>query len=136
MSAAISVIRNSFISVKFITKLGKTKGKVHHTRYLDGSAAVEQSLGMAGHSYPTSTLPTWAAHLNPCDSLGPSPRQARFVDGAQGREMSTGKCPQGADLWFSPSFRPFLFISHVLLPEQVKLGNKVLTSATLCRGQG
>lgn len=85
--------------------------------------------------YATSILPTWAAHLNPCDSLGPSPRQARLVDGAQGREMSLGKCLQGANLWFSPSLRPLLFTSPVLLPEQVKLGDKVLNSATLCRGQ-
>jgi len=68
-STAISVIRNSFTSVKSNTKLGKTKRKVHLTRYLDGSAAVELSPGTEGRSYPTSTLPVWAAHVNPCDSL-------------------------------------------------------------------
>lgn len=38
--------------------------------------------------YPTPTLPTWGAHLKfprweAWDFLGPSPRQPRFVDGAQ-----------------------------------------------------
>lgn len=45
MSVAISGIRSSFTSLKFNRKLGKTKRKVHHMRYLDGSAAVEHSLG-------------------------------------------------------------------------------------------
>ncbi|KAK4830199.1 hypothetical protein QYF61_009266 [Mycteria americana] len=44
-SAAISGIRNAFTSMKFNRQLGKTKIKVYCMKYLDGSAAVEQSLG-------------------------------------------------------------------------------------------
>lgn len=45
------------------------------------------------------------------------------------------KHPQHADLWFSLSLRALLLQRPVLLPEQDRLGDGVLTPATLCRWQ-
>lgn len=45
--------------------------------------------------------------------------------------MPTGKCLQGADLWFSPSLRPLLFIRPVFLPNKSNEGIRC-SSPQLC----
>lgn len=132
MSAAFSVTRNSFTSMKFNTKLGKNQGKAHHTRYLNGSASVKQSPGVAGLSCSTSTFPTWAAHLNPGiisktnKVCGQSSRE-----GDLHWEMSIG-CRSVVQ----PLVEASHFISPLLLPEQVTLADNVFSSTTLCRREG